>query len=657
MGYVFWCAACGNPDIIVEDTKSGYSMGKGIVGAAVLGPVGAVAGLDGKKTTSYYCPKCGARLDHCMPDYQVSNILMMLKNPEMNRSAIEREHERFPNMMMPKGWVSENSTGTANVSETMTTQKILGKPDYSELKRILQISKGSDAVDRIHAFFLKNGYLSEKDVTDFRISLGCFPTESPEYTLIHNAMNELEESYKLRIVFYHGEQVYEAAKDREEARAWRYEALADKIPVDDYLEFVKQLISIKSRTVKEVEQEIINNYPGINDDNPYTALSLAKRTCLELSKKDGLISYDGEEIRKRSTKLTEDDLRWDIEESWRKSEVTRDGVESIRAMVPIMKSKNAVSLSELGQLARATTQQKMAVRLKQLVDAGYCTKQKIGGTVYYSLTPEAKAWTAKEFENFIIAAQRTRFVKEEKKALAAKKLKDKSGFSFFDIMGDEIKDSYEMQKFYECFMILELEGNARKIEKPKEYIWEFIDKQAEARKKLEERKQKARKELIDEKQRLEQELERIKKENEKKIPEWEEKAKKARSRVFDGSELMARISELESTKNALEKKLSSLGFFSFKEKKQVNQEITECDKKLEEAQGKLDTAQEAFNQSVEYEISSCQENIERANNEISVKSRQIQVIENKIKYLDDEKQVESISDLEAILATGKPARS
>ena len=88
MGYTNWCAACGNPDIIVEDTKSGYSMGKGIVGVAVLGPVGAVAGLDGKKTTSYYCPKCGARLDHCMPDYQVNNILMMLKNPEMNRSYI-----------------------------------------------------------------------------------------------------------------------------------------------------------------------------------------------------------------------------------------------------------------------------------------------------------------------------------------------------------------------------------------------------------------------------------------------------------------------------------------------------------------------------------------------------------------------------------------
>lgn len=58
-----------------------------------------------------------------------------------------------------------------------------------------------------------------------------------------------------------------------------------------------------------------------------------------------------------------------------------------------------------------------------------------------------------------------------------------------------------------------------------------------------------------------------------------------------------------------------------------------------------------------FPISSCQENIESANNEIAVKTQRVQVIEDKIKYLDDEKQVESISDLEAILTTGKPARN
>lgn len=616
MGYTNWCAACGNPDIIVEDTKSGYSMGKGIVGVAVLGPVGAVAGLDGKKTTSYYCPKCGARLDHCMPDYQVNNILMMLKNPEMNRSAIEREHERFPNMIMPKDWASENATGNANVPETVATEKILGKPDYSELKRILQTSKGSDAVDRIHAFFLKNGYISENDVSDFRVSLGCFPTQSPEYTLLYNAMIELEESYKLRVIFYHGEQVYEAARDRVEAKAWRYEAFADKTPVDDYLELVKELISIKPRTVKEVEQEIINKCPGINDDNPYTALSLAKRACLKLSEQDGLVSYDGEEIRKRSTKLTEEDLRWDTEESWRKSEVTRDGVVVIREMAPVMKSRDAVSLDELGRVVRATTQQKMAARLKQLVDGGYCTKQKSGGTVYYSLTPEAKAWNSKEFENFIKAAQRTMFVGEDTKVLVARKLKDKSGLSFFDIMGDEIKDSREMQKFYECFMILELEGNARRIEKPKEYIWEFIDKEAEARKKHEEERKQELKKLNEVRQKKEAELadickqiERIKAgdyelgEEEKKEQErLKESLKVARETAeqveadFASMPEKAEVKRLEGEIADKQRQLAGLGLFKGKEKKNLQQQISILEQSLYRARSKVEIRSKAVSQ-------------------------------------------------------------
>ena len=42
--------------------SSGYSFGKGILGAAILGPVGAVAGIGGKKThvTTYKCSNCGA---------------------------------------------------------------------------------------------------------------------------------------------------------------------------------------------------------------------------------------------------------------------------------------------------------------------------------------------------------------------------------------------------------------------------------------------------------------------------------------------------------------------------------------------------------------------------------------------------------------------
>lgn len=36
-----------------------YSFKKGIIGAALLGPVGAVAGINGKKSLVYHCEDCG----------------------------------------------------------------------------------------------------------------------------------------------------------------------------------------------------------------------------------------------------------------------------------------------------------------------------------------------------------------------------------------------------------------------------------------------------------------------------------------------------------------------------------------------------------------------------------------------------------------------
>ena len=43
----------------VYSSNEGYSMGKGILGAVILGPVGAVAGINGKKRVTYRCDKCG----------------------------------------------------------------------------------------------------------------------------------------------------------------------------------------------------------------------------------------------------------------------------------------------------------------------------------------------------------------------------------------------------------------------------------------------------------------------------------------------------------------------------------------------------------------------------------------------------------------------
>lgn len=59
---MYRCAACGSDKVVVGAVKDGYSFKKGVLGVAVFGAVGAVAGLDGKKHESYKCMACGMEL-------------------------------------------------------------------------------------------------------------------------------------------------------------------------------------------------------------------------------------------------------------------------------------------------------------------------------------------------------------------------------------------------------------------------------------------------------------------------------------------------------------------------------------------------------------------------------------------------------------------
>ena len=55
-----YCPRCGSKDVEIAGTGKSYSVGKGVLGMALIGPVGAVAGIDGKMDKSTcHCKKCG----------------------------------------------------------------------------------------------------------------------------------------------------------------------------------------------------------------------------------------------------------------------------------------------------------------------------------------------------------------------------------------------------------------------------------------------------------------------------------------------------------------------------------------------------------------------------------------------------------------------
>lgn len=56
------CHKLSNWNKLSTTKEKGYSYSKGIVGSALLGPVGAVAGINGKTkstSTTYVCGHCG----------------------------------------------------------------------------------------------------------------------------------------------------------------------------------------------------------------------------------------------------------------------------------------------------------------------------------------------------------------------------------------------------------------------------------------------------------------------------------------------------------------------------------------------------------------------------------------------------------------------
>ena len=55
------CPICGEKEgwVLLENNRKGFSAGKALLGGVLFGPIGLVAGALGKKTTTFYCKRCG----------------------------------------------------------------------------------------------------------------------------------------------------------------------------------------------------------------------------------------------------------------------------------------------------------------------------------------------------------------------------------------------------------------------------------------------------------------------------------------------------------------------------------------------------------------------------------------------------------------------
>ena len=111
------CAVCGSKRVTTEVRKEGYNMGKGVVGAALFGVPGAMAGWDGNEVTYYHCADCGQVMNKPMLQAASEWIDYLIENQNsyamtLDNSALKNEKKRYINIE----W-EENCCTTAKDNE------------------------------------------------------------------------------------------------------------------------------------------------------------------------------------------------------------------------------------------------------------------------------------------------------------------------------------------------------------------------------------------------------------------------------------------------------------------------------------------------------------------------------------------------------------
>ncbi len=85
---MYRCCICGSPNVTKSESNDGFSYKKALIGTAVFGTVGAVAGINGKKTAVYVCADCGRAMPQPMDTITKDKIDLVMTNPDLLASRI-----------------------------------------------------------------------------------------------------------------------------------------------------------------------------------------------------------------------------------------------------------------------------------------------------------------------------------------------------------------------------------------------------------------------------------------------------------------------------------------------------------------------------------------------------------------------------------------
>lgn len=149
---LYRCAACGSSRIVVDTKKEGYDIKKGLLGRALLGSGGALAGINGQTNTYYHCTECGQVLSYTMSQTQKFVIDYAFEHKELstNMEELENLKKQYPGIE----W---------NEMDSRKARKILNSKVENITEEIV-----SECID----FIMKKGTTSHDELANYLASEG-----------------------------------------------------------------------------------------------------------------------------------------------------------------------------------------------------------------------------------------------------------------------------------------------------------------------------------------------------------------------------------------------------------------------------------------------------------------------------------------------------
>ena len=169
---LYRCAVCGSPNVVKIEKNDGFSYSKALAGTAVFGTVGAVAGINGKKSYAYSCPDCGTTRPQPMDSVTKEKIDLVMTNPDALAPVL------YPNIYNQYSYLYRQREKQRELESAQRIEKYASCPiDYSNPLNI----SADDFIKAQNVF--KEAYLQLQN---------CFNTFFDESPSIQKARNEIK---------------------------------------------------------------------------------------------------------------------------------------------------------------------------------------------------------------------------------------------------------------------------------------------------------------------------------------------------------------------------------------------------------------------------------------------------------------------------------